>query len=85
MYVSSQTAVKGGHGFEIAVRMENLCSGNWDKIQNKDHRVPSTHPRSSLFSPVVFMFDIANIEIHTWIEYNKYHEEKSRFDEILEL
>ena len=84
MFVSSQTAVKGGHGFEIAVRMENLRSGNRDKIQNKDHRVRSTHPRSSLFSPVVFMFDIANIEIHTWIEYNKYHEENSRFDEILE-
>ena len=55
MLVSSQTAVKGGHGFEIAVRMENLRSGNWDKIQNKDHRVRSTHPRSSLFSPVVFV------------------------------
>ena len=51
----------------------------------QDHRVRSTDPRSSLFSPVVFMFDIANIEIHTWIEYNKYHEEKSRFDEILEF
>ena len=24
MLVSSQTAVKGGHGFEIAVRMDNL-------------------------------------------------------------
>ena len=71
MLVSSQTADKGGRGFEIAVRMENLRSGNWDKIQNKDHRVRSMHPRSSLFW-VVFMFDIANTEIHTWIEYNKY-------------
>ena len=51
-------------GFEIAVGMENLRSGNWDKTQNKDHRVRSTHPRSSLFS-VVFMFDITNTEIHT--------------------
>ena len=72
MLVSSQTADKGGRGFEIAVRMENLRSGNWDKIQNKDHRVRSTHPRSSLFW-VVFMFDIANTEVHTWIGYNKYH------------
>ena len=72
MLVSSQTAVKDGRGFEIAVRMESLRSGNWDKIQNKDHRVRSTHPRLSLFS-VVFMFDIAKTEIYTWIEYNKYH------------
>ena len=54
MFVSSQTAVKGGHGFEIAVRMENLCGGIWDEIQNKAHLVRSTHSRSSLFS-VVFM------------------------------
>ena len=26
--VSSQTALKGGHGFEIADRMENLCDGD---------------------------------------------------------
>ena len=31
--VSSQTAVKGGHGFEIAVRMDNLRGGDWGKIQ----------------------------------------------------
>ena len=28
MLVSSQTAVKGGHGFEIAVRMYNLRGGD---------------------------------------------------------
>ena len=39
--VSSQTAVKGGHGFEIAVRIDNLRGGDWDS-------------RSSLFS-VVFV------------------------------
>ena len=35
MLVSSQTAVEGGHGFEIAVRMDNLRSGDWGEIQNK--------------------------------------------------
>ena len=53
MLVSSQTAVKGGHGFEIAVRMDNLRGGDWGEIQNKAHRVRCTS-RSSLFS-VVFM------------------------------
>ena len=48
------TAVKGGHGFEIAVRMDNLRGGDWGEIQNKAHRVRSMHSRSSLFS-VVFM------------------------------
>ena len=52
--VSSQTAVKGGHGFEIAVRMDNLSGGDWGEIQNKAHRVRSMHSRSSSFS-VVFM------------------------------
>ena len=64
MLVSSQTAVKGGRGFEIAVRINNLRGGDWGKIQNNAHRVPSMHSRSSLFS-VVFVFDIANTEIQT--------------------
>ena len=50
MLVSSQTAVKGGHGFEIAVRMDNLRGGDWGEIQNKAHRVRSMHSRSSSFS-----------------------------------
>ena len=54
MLVSSQTAVKGGHGFEIAVRMKNLGGGDWSEIQNNAYRVRSMHSRSSLFS-VVFM------------------------------
>ena len=58
MLDSSQTAVKGGHGFEIAVRitvrMDNLRGGDWGEIQNKAHRVRSMHSRSSSFS-VVFM------------------------------
>ena len=54
MLVSSQTAVKGEHGFEIAVRMDNLRGGDWGEIQNKAHRVRSMYSRSSLFS-VVFM------------------------------
>ena len=31
--VSSQTAVKGRHGFEIAVRMDNLRGGDWGEIE----------------------------------------------------
>lgn len=54
MLVSSQTAVKGGHGFEIAVRMDNLRGGDWGEEQNNAHRVRRMHSRSSLFS-VVFM------------------------------
>ena len=54
MLVSSQTAVKGGHGFEIAVRMDNLRGGDWGEIQNNAYRVRSMHSRSSLFS-VVFL------------------------------
>ena len=54
MLLSSQTAVKGGQGFDIAVGMENLRGGDWDQTQNGAHRVRSMHSRSSLFS-VVFM------------------------------
>ena len=54
MLASSQTAVKGGHDFEIAVRMDNLRGGDWGEIQTKAHRVRSMHSRSSSFS-VVFM------------------------------
>ena len=50
----AQTAVKGGHGFEIAVRMDNLRGGDWGEIQNKVHRVRSMHSRSSS-SSVVFV------------------------------
>ena len=49
MLVSSQTAVKGGHGFEIAVRMDNLRGVDWGEIQNNAHRVRSVHSKSSLF------------------------------------
>ena len=54
MLVSLQTAVKGGHGFEMAVRMDNLRGGDWGEIQNNAHRVRSMHWSSRLFS-VVFM------------------------------
>ena len=54
MLVPSQTAVKGGHGFEIAVTLDNLRGGDWGETQNKVHRIRSMHSRSSLFS-VVFM------------------------------
>ena len=61
MLVSSQTAVKGGHGFEIAVRMDNLRGGDWGEVQNNAHRVRSMHSRSSLFS-VVFMCLISSTQ-----------------------
>ena len=31
--VSSQTAVKGEHGFEIAVRMDDLRRGDWARYK----------------------------------------------------
>ena len=58
MLVSSQTAVKGGLGFEIAVRIENSRGGDWDEIQNSAHRVRSMHSRSRLFS-IIFMGSIS--------------------------
>ena len=64
--------MKGGHGFEIAVRMENLRGGDWDEIQNSAHRVRSMHSRSSLFSVIFYVFDISTTEGHTQKEYNKY-------------
>ena len=52
MLVSSQTTVKGGHGFEIAVRMDSMRGGDWGEIQNNVHHVRGMHSRSSLFSVV---------------------------------
>ena len=53
MLLSSQTAVEGGQGFDIAVGMENLRGGDWDETPNgAHHRVRSVHSRSSLFSVV---------------------------------
>ena len=60
------TAVKGGHGFEIAVRMDNLRGGDWGEIQNNAHRVRSIHSRSTLIVfGCFYVFDIANTEIQT--------------------
>ena len=64
MLVSSQTALKGGNGFEIAVGMDNLRGGDWGEIQNNGHRVQSMHSRSSLFSVVIARV-IANTETQT--------------------
>ena len=49
--VSSQTAVKGGHGFEIAVRMDNLFVCTRDQACFR------------LF--FFYVFDIANTQIQT--------------------
>ena len=74
MLVSSQTAVKGEHGFEIAVRMDNLQGRDWGEIQNNAHRVWSL--KYALEIKLVFgcfyVFDIASTEIKTWKEYIKY-------------
>ena len=60
------TAVKGGHGFEIAVRMDNLRVGDWGEIQNNAHRNRSMHSRSTLIVfGCFYVFDIANTEIQT--------------------
>ena len=48
MLVSLQTVVKGAHGFEMAVRIDNLRGGDWGEIQNNAHRVRSMHSRSTL-------------------------------------
>ena len=86
MLVSLQTAVKGGHGFEIAVRMDNLRGGDWGEIQNNAHRVWSMLSRSSLFSAVflclisptqTFKLEKTTLNTKEW--------RKPRFDEILEL
>ena len=81
-----QTAMKGGHGFEIAVRIENLHGGNWDKIQNSAHRVWSMHSRSSLFSDV-FMCLISPTQKFILGKSTKNTKEwgMSRFGEVLEL
>ena len=59
MLVSSETAVKGGYGLKIAVRMDNLRCGDWGEIQNNALRVRSMHSRSSFFFAVVFMYLIS--------------------------
>ena len=78
--------MKGGHGFEIAVRMDNLRGGDWGEIQNKAHRVRSMHSRSSSLSDV-FMCLIAATQKFK-LEKNTLNTKEwgeSRFDEILEV
>ena len=74
MLVSSQTAVMGEHGFEIAVRMENLRSGPGTRYKIKAILCSKYALEIKLVFSCFYVSDIANIEIHTWIEYNKYHE-----------
>ena len=46
-----KNGVKGGHGFEIAVRMDNVDAGTGARYKTSSaHRVRSMHSRSSLFS-----------------------------------
>ena len=68
MLVSSQTAVKGGHDFEIAGRMDNLRGGDWGEIKNIAHRSPSCSKYAlgiKLVFGCFYVFDIANTEIQT--------------------
>ena len=60
MLVSSQTAVKGGHGFEIAVRMDNLRGEEWGEIQRSKYTL-----EIKLVFGCFYVFDIANTEIQT--------------------
>ena len=82
----SQTAVKGGHCLEIAVRMDNLRGGDWSEIQKIAHRVRSMHSRSSSFSVVFKCFTSATQKFK--LEKNTLNIKewgKSRFAEILEV
>ena len=65
MLVSSQTAVKGGHGFEIAVRMDIWRGGDWGEIPNNAHRVSKYALEIKLVFCRFYVFDIANTEIQT--------------------
>ena len=59
MLISSQTAVKGGHGFEFAVRMDNLRGGDWGEKQDQ------IQLEIKLVFGCFYVFDIANTEIQT--------------------
>ena len=71
MLVSSQTAVKGGHGFEIAVSMDNLRGGDWGEIQNNTHCVLKYALEIKLVFGRFYVIDIANTEVQNWKEYHK--------------
>ena len=60
MLVSSQTAVKGGHGFGIAVRMDNLRGGDWGEIPSSKYAL-----EIKLVFGCFYVFDIGNTEIQT--------------------
>ena len=66
--VSSQTAVKGGHRFEIAVRMENLRGGGTGTRHKMALIVFKVCTRIEVCFGCFYVFDIANTEIHTWKE-----------------
>ena len=58
MLVSSQIAVKVGHGFQmgaIAVRMDNLRGGEWGEIQSSKYVL-----EIKLVFGCFYVFDIAN-------------------------
>ena len=64
MLDSSQTAVKGGHGFGDHNQVENWRGGDWDETQNG-----ASCSKHALEIKLVFgcfyAFDIANTEIYT--------------------
>ena len=64
-------------------RVDNLCGGDWDEIQNIAHHVRSMHSRSSLFS-VVFMCLISptkkfKLEKNTLMPRNEVSQDLMRF------
>ena len=82
MLVPSQTAVKGGNGFEIAVRIDNLRGGDWCEMQNSAQCVWSKHSIAleiKLLLGCFYVFNIANTEIDTCKEYDTKEWGKSRW------
>ena len=71
MLVSSQTAMKVGHGFEIAVRVDSLRAGTGARCKWRPSRLKYALEIKLVFG-CFYVFDIANTEIQTRKEYIKY-------------
>ena len=48
--------------------MENLRGEDWDETQNGAHRVRGNALDIKLAFGCLYVFDLANTEIHTWEE-----------------
>ena len=72
MLVSSQTAVKDGHCFEIAVRMDNLSCGDWGEIQNSKGLNNCTEP----WTNILLVVNVGSLEKRS--NQPKYKEPRTR-------